>query len=462
MKKLFLNTSKLDKRACDKYGLNDSLLMENAALAIVNLVRKKHKKGSKILGVCGSGNNAADVIAAIRILKGDYKVRLFLVSQNLKPLANFQLNIAKNLGVKITHKLKNADCIIDGIFGSGLNRNLSKEHIKIIKKLNKFKSHKIACDVPSGLGENGEIMGACFKADDTICMGGLKASCFCDFAKDYAGRVRLANLGLSSSKFQGKTDIFLLQKGDLKLPFRSKKCVNKGNFGHAFIIKGSLGGASNLAAKSAFCIGAGLVSVVGGGLNLKDYIMQSKHITEKMNAGAVGMGLSDSDIETLDFEVLKQKALVIDASLCKNDRVKELLGLKNSIITPHPSEFCALLKIAQIADISVNELQNNRIFYAKTWSYKFKGVLILKGANTIIAKNGKIFIMPFGVPSLAKGGSGDVLSGLCMGLLAQGYKPLKAAKTAVLAHALAVKSYKNSYSLMPNDIIKGVKWLQKR
>ncbi len=460
MKKLFLKTEILDNKAVQNFGLTHELLMENAALNLANFVRKKHKKGAKILGVCGGGNNGADVIAAIRMLKGDYKVRLFLTTTKLKPLTEFQLKIAKNLGVKITKKISKADCVIDGIFGSGLNRNLEQNHQKIIKKLNRLNAHKIACDVPSGLSQNGEILGACFKADDTICMGGLKLGCFSDVAKDFVGRVRRANLGVSAKKFQGKTDSFLLTKSDLKLPFRNKNCVNKGDFGHAFIIGGAMSGASHIAATSALKMGAGLVSIIGK--SYKNEIMSSDKISPKMNAGAVGMGLSNDDITGLSFEILSQKRLVIDASLCKNELVSKLLGLKNSIITPHPSEFCTLLKIAKIADIDVKTLQKNRFFYARQWSLRFKGVLVLKGANTIIAKNGKIYIMPFGSPCLAKGGSGDVLSGLCVSLLAQGYKPLKAAITATLAHALAVKKHKNSYAITPKDIIKGVECLSKR
>ncbi|WP_069637060.1 bifunctional ADP-dependent NAD(P)H-hydrate dehydratase/NAD(P)H-hydrate epimerase [Campylobacter pinnipediorum] len=464
MKKLFLNTNELDLRATLKFGLESEILMENAALSIANHIRKKIKKGSKILGICGGGNNAADVFAALRMLQGDYKTKIFLASSSLKPLAKKQLEIAKKAGVKLTTKIKKSKCIVDGLFGSGLNRELSKEHKKLLKKINKIKAYKVACDIPSGLSENGNILGECFKADTTICMGALKLGCFLDEAKDYVGRVKVANLGICKDKFQTKTDTFLLQKRDLKLPFRKKLCVNKGDFGHAFVVCGKLSGASEICAKAAFSIGAGLVSVIGRNKIIKNYLMQTDKISQKMNAGAIGMGLSIEDVSSLNLNTLMDKSLVLDAMMCHCKATFDILKQnKKVVLTPHPKEFCSLLKLGGLADISVDELQKNRFEYAKKFSLKFKCVLVLKGANTIIAKNGKLFIMPFGSSSLAKGGSGDVLSGIILGLLAQGYSPLKAAINGALAHALSAKKQKiNNYALNPNNIIKGIKCLQKK
>lgn len=461
MKNLYTSTNEFDKRAIKKFALSEEILMENAAIKIANFVRKRFKKGSKILGVCGSGNNAADVIAALRMLKGEYKTKLFLTSKSLKPLASFQLERAKKVGVKEAKNLK-ADVIIDGIFGSGLNRALDEKTINLIKKLNRQNGYKIACDIPSGLGVNGEILGACFRANTTIAMGGAKLCCYSDFAKDYVGEVKVANLGVSRIKFEKKAKNFLITKSDLELPLRKKQCVNKGDFGHVFVVGGAFFGAGELAAKAAFSIGAGLVSMINANPN-KNYIIKADKIGEKMNAGVVGSGLNSDDTKALGFEILKDKRLVLDAAMCKSELTLKLLSVnKNIVLTPHPKEFCELLKLGGLVDIDVNELQRNRFGYARLWSEKFKGVLVLKGANTIVAKKGKIYICKHGSSALAKGGSGDVLAGLIAGLLAQGYKPLKAAINGVLAHALAVRKYKNSYSLNPNEIIKGVKWLQKR
>ncbi|MGG7048402.1 MULTISPECIES: NAD(P)H-hydrate dehydratase [unclassified Campylobacter] len=464
MKKLFLNTKKLDERAIN-LGLSDEILIENAANALAKHICKRIKKGSKILAIAGKGNNAADAIATLRILAKKYKCEVYLHFDELNDMSKFQLNAAQNFGVKISKDLstaiKDAKCIIDGLFGSGLNKSLNQKEAEIINRLNHFKSYKIACDIPSGLNESGQILGACFKADATITMGAPKLGLYSDLAKDFVGHIKVADLGISRANFEGTADGYLLTKKELKLPFRTRKNTNKGDFGHAAFINGTFNGACELAALAASGIGAGLVSVISQrSLALDASIMQTTKITSKMNVVALGMGLCENNINNIDFKSLKNKKLVLDASLCRSDKIFDILN-KECVLTPHPAEFCSLLSMANIANLSIKQLQNERFKYAKIWSKKFKCVLVLKGANTIIAKNGRLFIMAKGNSSLAKGGSGDVLSGLIAGLLAQGFSPLRAAITATLAHAQAARNFKaNSYALTPNDIIKGIKWLK--
>ena len=467
MKNLYLDTRVLDERAGEKFDLSEELLMENAAAAIANFIRKKFKKGVRVLGICGGGNNGADVLCALRMLEGEFECEFILASKNLKPLATKQLERAKFAGVRESKdaesSLNSAKCVIDGLFGSGLNRNLDEKHIELISKINASPAYIIACDLPSGLSSEGKVLGVCVKADATITMGGRKLGLYSDVAKDYAGKIKVATLGISTQNYECESDYHLLEKCDLMLPNRKKQCVNKGDFGHAFIISGERIGASKLCAKAAFAFGAGLVSVIGEqSLNLPTHIMQASKISEKMNAGALGMGLGKRGVEGLDVEILKNKKLVLDADIFYSPKVLDLLS-ENCVLTPHPKEFCSLLKICKIADIDVQTLQENRHAYARTWSEKFKAVLVLKGANTIIAKDGQIYVMPYGKSALAKGGSGDVLSGLVLALLAQGYEPLNAAISATLAHALSLRNFdKNSYALEPTDIIKGVKCLRKR
>ncbi|WP_148824966.1 NAD(P)H-hydrate dehydratase [Campylobacter concisus] len=467
MKNLYLDTRVLDERAGEKFGLSEELLMENAATAIANFIRKKFKKGERVLGVCGGGNNGADVLCALRMLEGEFECEFILASKNLKPLASKQLERAKFAGVReskdIECSLNSAKCVIDGLFGSGLNRALDQNLTNLISKINASPAYIIACDVPSGLSSEGKVLGACVKADATITMGARKLALYSDVAKDYVGKIKLATLGISAQNYECESDYHLLEKCDLMLPNRKNQCVNKGDFGHAFIISGEHIGASKLCAKAAFAFGAGLVSVIGEqSLNLPTHIMQASKISEKMNAGALGMGLGKNGVEELDVEILKNKKLVLDADIFYSPKVLDLLS-ENCVLTPHPKEFCSLLKICKIADIDVQTLQENRHAYARTWSEKFNAVLVLKGANTIIAKDGQIYVMPYGKSALAKGGSGDVLSGLVLALLAQGYEPLNAAISATLAHALSLRNFdKNSYALEPTDIIKGVKCLRKR
>ena len=467
MKNLYLDTRVLDERAGEKFDLSEELLMENAATGIANFIRKKFKKSERVLGICGGGNNGADVLCALRMLEGEYECEFILASKNLKPLATKQLERAKFAGVReskdVENSLNSAKCVIDGLFGSGLNRNLDEKHIELISKINASPAYIIACDVPSGLSSEGKVLGACVKADATITMGARKLALYSDVAKDYVGKIKVATLGISAQNYECESDYHLLEKCDLMLPNRKNQCVNKGDFGHAFIISGERIGASKLCAKAAFAFGAGLVSVIGEqGLNLPTHIMRASKISEKMNAGALGMGLGKRGVEELEVQILKGKKLVLDADIFYSQKVLDLLS-ENCVLTPHPKEFCSLLKICKMADIDVQTLQENRYAYARAWSEKFNAVLVLKGANTIIAKDGQIYVMPYGKSALAKGGSGDVRSGLVLALLAQGYEPLNAAISATLAHALSLRNFdKNSYALEPTDIIKGVKCLRKR
>jgi hydroxyethylthiazole kinase-like uncharacterized protein yjeF len=152
---------------------------------------------------------------------------------------------------------------------------------------------------------------------------------------------------------------------------------------------------------------------------------------------------------------------VIDANLFYDKNILTILEQNNIVLTPHPKEFCSLLKISGIDDIDISTLQNDRFKYLSLFCKKYpKVVLLLKGANVLIAQNNKIYINQFGDATLSKGGSGDVLSGLIGGLLAQGYSSLDATICGSLAHSLAIAKYdNNNYSLNPYDLIELVKKL---
>lgn len=556
MKKIFFSTEELDARASAKFGLSEQILMENAAGRIEREIRKRLKKGSRILALCGGGNNGADAMAALRKLSGDFSCTALCVLENRSAAGKFQAEAARAAGVKfidiasakddckhavsasskdacahesvggsslkgagscdddpynereslsnagimgggdklstkfkgskftsakfetaehggdlgkpgnecgnpsgvLRDEITSADCIIDGIFGSGLNKPISPEICEILSLANSAKSLKIAIDIPSGIDKSGRVLGGAFCADLTITMGALKLALFSDGAKDYVGRIKVANLGISRQNFEERSEYFLLQKSDLKLPLRRKQNTNKGDFGHTYVVSGQMSGAAQMAALAAHAIGSGLVSVVSDEpLNLSPILMQ-KSSFEHARVVVCGCGLGEQKI---DLAALRDKSCVIDADLCYEREILSLLNANsNLIITPHPKEFCSLLKIAGIADLSVSELQERRFELARAWSEKFSGVLVLKGANTLIAQAGVIYVCDKGSAALAKGGSGDVLAGLIGGLLAQNYSPLQASICGVLAHALAARAFaKNSYALNPLDLIEEVKWL---
>lgn len=467
MQNIFYEVQSLDKRCYEVFGLSEDLLMENAASALAFEIAKVAKEQSKILFLCGTGNNGADGIAAARMLTGAFDVSIYLTDEPKSQMAKLQIKRAQFLHVKIVQTLEEADIYVDCIFGSGLKKEMPKSIVSLLEHINDQEGFKIACDIPSGIEANGNITHNAFRADVSVTMGALKEALFSDGAKDFVGEIKIANLGLSQKNYEIQSDTYLLQESDLCLPNRAKKSVHKGNFGHANIICGQKEGASILCSMAAFNFGAGLVSVTCEKEcnNLPPYIMQSKQIASNANVLVMGMGLGAIKKEKISKYLLEIPKAVLDADMFYEKSMKEILNFKKELVlTPHPKEFCALLKILKLADVSVEMLQKDRFHYVRIFAKAYpQVVLLLKGANTIITCKEKLYVNPLGSAKLAKGGSGDVLAGMIGALIAQGYSCLDAAINASIAHALAAKATKFAdYALSPLDICEEIKWLQKR
>ncbi|RXJ97039.1 bifunctional ADP-dependent NAD(P)H-hydrate dehydratase/NAD(P)H-hydrate epimerase [Arcobacter sp. AHV-9/2010] len=461
MKKIFDEVQSLDRRAIEKYFLSEDVLMENAALSIFNFIKKNFKKNSSVLIVCGSGNNGADGLALARLLQNSYKVKVLQHIKVKSPMAIIQEKRAKALGVEFVTKLEKCDILVDAIFGTGLYKDISFEAKALLEEMNKLDAYKIACDIPSGINKDGLIKEICFKANTTITMGAYKTSLFGDLVKDFVGKIKVGNLGIHSDFFQTSSNKFLLQKSDLKLPNRESKNSNKGSFGHLNIICGEKEGASIISSEAAFVFGVGLVTVISKNKILRpSFLMQSEDFSKNCTTVAFGMGLGFIEDSLIDKIVALKLPKLLDADIFYNKRVLEFLE-QDCVLTPHPKEFISLLKLTNLADITIKELQVRRFFYVEKFTQKYPNVtILLKGANVIIAQNSQIFVNIFGSSKLSKGGSGDVLSGLIASLLAQGYSSLDAAISGSLAHTLSAKHYKKrSYSMTPKDIIEGVKTL---
>lgn len=461
MQKIFDELNSLDKRCYEEFALTEDILMEHAANAMSLHIQENYQDKKTILIVCGSGNNGADGIALARLLYKKYKINLYLSSQPKSKMAILQYKRVQLLGINTIDTLEESDIVIDCIFGSGLNRALDKNSIKLIEQLNSFDSVKISCDIPSGINSDGQVEDNAFFADTTITMGALKTSLYTDVSKDYVGNVIVANLGLSREIYEVDTNKYLLEEKDIILPFRNKKNTHKGSYGHLNVVVGCKKGAGIIAAKAAFGFGAGLVSVVSHeDLDLPYHIMQSHFLSENCSAIGIGMGLGKYELNEVKEILSKDIPTIIDADLFYEDVILDVLH-KDVVLTPHPKEFCALLKLCDIANINIDTLQANRFLYVEKFTNKYPNViLLLKGANVIIANDKTMYINPLGSSILSKGGSGDVLSGLIASLLAQRYKPLDAAIHASLAHTLAASKYKkNDYSLIPSDLVEEVKKL---
>ena len=460
MQKLFDEVGSLDKRCYEAFCLSEDILMEHAANGMASYIQNNFSKEKKIIIAVGSGNNGADGIALARLLHGSYDVALYFVKEPKSPMALLQEKRAKSIGVKSITTLYECDILVDAIVGTGFEGTFSQELTQTLTMLNNAQAVKIACDVPSGLKRSGECANPTFQADITLTMGALKKSLFLDEAKDFVGNVEVLNLGIDRTLYERETNYYLLDLQDLQLPTRSHKNSHKGSFGHLSVLSGDKIGASVFSAQAALRFGAGLVTLVSHENNSIPFeIMHAYQLPSNTTAIALGMGLGENfSNEELQNYLKKDLPLLIDADLFYMPLLLELLKRSKIVLTPHPKEFAALLKMTQLANISVTTLQKNRFAYVELFCKHYpNAVLLLKGANVIIGHNDTYYINPHGSAKLAKGGSGDVLSGLIASLLAQGFSPLNAAINGSLAHTQIALNYTLSdFSLTPNDLINGI------
>ncbi|WQV38504.1 NAD(P)H-hydrate dehydratase [Helicobacter pylori] len=454
----------LDKRALEEWLLSEDVLMENAAMALERAVLQNASLGAKVIILCGSGDNGGDGYALARRLVGRFRVLVFEMKLAKSPMCQLQKERAKKVGVVIktwedNHKDLECDVLIDCVVGSAFKGEL--EPFLDFESLSQKARFKIACDIPSGIDSKGRVDKRAFKADTTISMGAIKSCLLSDRAKDYIGELKVGHLGVFNQIYEIPTDTFLLEKSDLKLPLRDKKNAHKGDYGHVHVLLGKHSGAGLLSALSALSFGSGVVSVQALECEITSNnkpleLVFCENFPKKLSAFALGMGLENIP---KDFnEWLGLAPCVLDAGVFYHKEVLQALE-KEAILTPHPKEFLSLLKSVGI-NISMLELLDNKLEIARDFSQKYpKVVLLLKGANTLIAHQGRVFINNLGSVALAKAGSGDVLAGLIVSLLSQKYTPLDAAINASLAHALAGLEFKNNYALTPLDLIEKIKRL---
>ncbi|EMH17102.1 bifunctional ADP-dependent NAD(P)H-hydrate dehydratase/NAD(P)H-hydrate epimerase [Helicobacter pylori] len=464
MLSMYEKVNALDKRALEEWLLSEDILMENAAMALERAVLQNASLGAKVIILCGSGDNGGDGYTLARRLMGRFKTLVFEMKLAKSPMCQLQKERAKKVGVVIkTWEEKNedleCDVLVDCVVGSNFKGEL--EPFLDFESLSQKARFKIACDIPSGIDSKGRVDKRAFKADMTISMGAIKSCLLSDRAKDYVGELKVGHLGVFNQIYEIPTDTFLLEKSDLKLPLRDKKNAHKGDYGHAHVLLGKHSGAGLLSALSALSFGSGVVSIQAleceiTSSNKPLELVFCENFPKKLSAFALGMGL-----EGLPKDFKKWLGLapcVLDAGIFYHKEVLQALE-KEVVLTPHPKEFLSLLKSVGI-NISMLELLDNKLEIARDFSQKYpKVVLLLKGANTLIAHQGRVFINNLGSVALAKAGSGDVLAGLIVSLLAQKYTPLDAAINASLAHALAGLEFKNHYALTPLDLIEKIKRL---
>ena len=451
MQKLFDEVGSLDTRCYEQFGLNEDILMEHASNGMASYIRHKFPRKSSVIVVCGSGNNGADGIACARLLHGDYDVGIYYAKEPKSKMAKLQAKRADSIGVKILDELYDGDVLVDAMVGTGFSGELNAKLSVLMDIMNDSHGFKIACDIPSAYA---------FNADATLTMGALKKDMYLDSNKDVLGEIRVLNLGVSRDVYESDSSWNVLDFSDMNLPTRKNADSHKGTFGHLCVASGAKVGASIISSLSALKLGSGLVTMVGYEKeSIPHSIMYSHELPRTATALALGMGLGDdfSDKELTKF-LDNSLPLIVDADIFSMPILLNILKKDKLVLTPHPKEFVSLLKQTSLVSISVDELQKNRFKYVEMFHNAYpNATLLLKGSNVIIADDGKYFINPHGTSKLAKGGSGDVLSGLIGSLLAQGYSCIDATISASLAHTKLAQNYTGAdFSLTPDDLIDGI------
>ena len=461
MQRLYRNCYAMDRKCYEEYGLSEDLLMEHAAEGMARAIRERFEPGSRVLIAAGPGNNGADGITLARLLQGRYDLGLLLPMGAKSAMAKLQLERARKVGVPIVEELFEAELVVDALFGAGLSRPLTEEIAALVEDLNVLEGFKLACDIPTGLDERGTPLPVAFRADLTVTMGALKEALYSDAAKEYVGRVECVDLGVERLLYEEESRCRLLEVQDFEPPLRADRpASHKGSFGHAAVFCGEKSGAGIIAATAAARFGAGLTTlVIHEKVSAPPFLMTATTVPPKATALVIGMGLGEYFEEELLAREVVDSALpvVLDADAFSKPELLRILHdeRREIVITPHPAEFARLWRIVADEELSVEAIQADRFETARRFSARFPHVvLLLKGANPIIAHLGELWVNPLGTPALAKGGSGDVLSGLVVALLAQGCEALDAAIQGSLALALAARSYDGAdYAMLPTDLI---------
>ncbi len=472
----------LERLAIDQYAIPGYSLMRRAGQAVVDIIRQKFPVDKKILVLCGAGNNAGDGYVVARLAKqAGYAVNLISLidAEKLTGDARQACQHWLECGEIQSYQpdlLEQADLIVDALLGTGLGREVSGEWARLIQTVNRSALPVIAVDVPSGLNaDTGTIAGVAIIADYTVSFIGLKTGLFTGSGRACCGEIFFHGLDIPAEIYDRVTaDVRLLNNRPPLLSARPQD-MHKGQCGHVLIVGGNtnMAGAVILAAKAALRSGAGLVSVFTRaphqmavtiacpeamviGDNTTDHKIPH-HLLSRVSHIAVGPGLGrDAWAEQCLAQCLQsQKPVVIDADALNLIAIEKTRPVAECVLTPHPGEAAQLL---QMDTLTVNHdrlAAVKSIFQQYLSSSATEMAVILKGSGSLIYAGRRLSVCPYGNPAMATAGMGDVLTGVVAALMAQGLSPMKAAETAVLAHALAgdLAARGRSRGVLASDVI---------
>lgn len=475
---------RLDEQATQDYGIPGIVLMENAGVAVAREIETitGGVSDKKICIFAGKGKNGGDGFAAARHLSNrGAKVKVFLLAardavqgdaaMQMDILARMGVDVVEVTGIRDWDKVKIgvafADCLVDALLGTGYGREITGAMAQAVELINHAGKTVVAVDIPSGVQPDTGQIGACaVRADYTVTFGLPKPGLLLYPGAAYAGKWTVADSGLPAVLLAApELKQALLTQRDISrcLPER-RPDAHKGDCGRVWAVAGSTGltGAAALCAEAAMRTGAGLVTLgIAASLNS---IMEVK-LTEVMTrplpeaaAGAIGFaawGVIEHEAaasqvlavgpglgrqaETLALvrEIIEksQVPLVLDAdALYALQDHTGLLGKAKHmpVLTPHAGE------MARLTGLTVADINENRLDVARMAANEWQAIIVLKGAPTLIAlPGGELFINTTGNAGMATAGSGDVLTGVIAGLLAQGLSGRDAALCGVYLHGLA-------------------------
>jgi len=492
---------KIDQHAIEDYGIAGLILMENAGLAIVDEVKKRFEPKSNVLVVSGRGNNGGDGFVICRHLhNAGYAVQLVTLGDELRikgdSLINFQ--IVKKMGISKynytePNKLEGfkdvigrADVVIDALLGTGLESDVSPLYEEVISLINGYSKFTLSIDLPSGVcGDDGLIKKTAVMANVTVCFHSPKCGNILYPGAENNGELIIKDIGIPKAAnalidytYQIITEEDVIER----MPYRHRQ-MHKGSFGKAGVIAGSLGlaGAAILTSKAALRSGLGLLKLfIPESINIliKTAIPESITIPlQEMRKGVIGINQIAGIIEAASkCEVLAVgpgcgetpelgetvKRLLSDLTIpiildadALNVMAKDLTILRHKqgpvIVTPHIGEMSRLTRL------SVEHILAHPIFTARDFAKEWGVITVLKGARTVIAlPTGEIYINITGNSGMATAGSGDVLTGIIAGFIAQGLKPEDAAIVGVFVHGYSgdvVASRIGEHGLLAGDLI---------
>ena len=497
---------RMDERAIQGWGLPARLLMENAghevAAHLQRLLRSRRAEGSilrqaPVAVCCGSGNNGGDGYAAARLLRNAGVHCLVIRSGAPRtPDARANAEAWTHFGRTLDWDTEEPACrtalaeapgLVDALFGTGLSRALEGAVRGLIDAMNAAPAPvKLAVDLPSGIhSDTGAVLGAAVRATHTVCFQVAKIGCHQFPGAGLCGELKVVPVSIAPAWPPDATPTYRLSGRFVSAirPPRPRE-GHKGTFGHLLAICGSagMGGAAQLCGLAAAKIGTGLVTLAVPKALQDRFLAGAPELMTYAPPGGATEHFDASHADALAEEAARRDAVVLGCGLGRAREtgafVKALVprltgpllldadGLYHltpdavagrgtpAILTPHPGE------LARLSGLSVETLQRDRVTHARQIARRWGVVLVMKGAGTVIAApDGAVFINPTGDQGLATGGTGDVLTGMIGGFLAQGAEPLPAALLGVYAHGLArdlTRPALSSASFTAMDLIRGL------